>query len=269
MVIGLTGLLISLSGLVVGWYAIDRFASGMGSTLTLAADSLDRTEEGLLLMKDSLQEMQSGLTTSQQLVEHSSQSLQQMQPMLTRLTTVTSQDIPATLLEVEATLPQIADQVRAIDEALTLLSNFQLNQRFLGAELKFDLGFDYESAGALDQSIEEVGPNLANLAENFQQFESELQTTQQNFGQASRDVSAIATDLQDLNQQVTQLGPLVDNYLVVVNQAQSQVEQLRLLVRRQTLPLKVVLVGVMLWLAAMQLTPLYLGWSLMTHRADD
>jgi ABC-type transporter Mla subunit MlaD len=266
LLIALSGVALCVLGLIYGPDLVDNLAVGLESQLDLAADTLDMLSDTLVLAKDTTSRLDGGLQTLNSSIDHASQALAEVRPLLTEVSQIVSEDVPEGLEAVEAAVPGLAQTAGIAEDLLITLSNLELEQKILGYPIRFDLGLDYspdttmaESITALGESLEGMGPKLRGLEVYVDIADGSLETI-------GEDLVTITGDLVTLNETLVTLDPLLDEYLEVVSNAQGAVAQTSQGISQYVDQIKLALKLALVWLALTQIAPIYVGWSLVAAR---
>jgi hypothetical protein len=275
ILIGLAGLVICYLGARAGRDFADSIALSADEVLGRADSSLNTVEESLTQSRQSISAMVDTIATVRETTANLASTVDDTQPMLDELALLVGQDIPNTIGHVQDTIPSVAQTAKVVDETLRLLSRLQVEETIplINYDISFGLGVEYDPEIPFDQAVEEVGSDLAPLAETSASLEGELRTTMANMGLLSRDLTQLTVDLGRLNQEVSQFRPLLDEYSTQVSDMQAGIDvggarlEAQLSVARRAIVLAAV------WLGLSQLLPLYLGVELLKGnrmvRPDD
>jgi hypothetical protein len=266
LLIGSTGIGLSVVGIVIGRRAIEEMGANLANTLAITITGLSTVEGTLQLTKNTLNDFSQGLDTTQQIMVHASQSVSQTVPLVDQANQVVNL-APDTLSSVQRTISNIAAVTKAIDTTLIKLSKFKLNQNIMGFPLVFDLGIAYNSPDPqIDQSLTQVESNLGNLSKNLSHLDGDLKANSQNLSLISQDLQATAQNLGRVKGDMAKFSPMLDNYILIVSQLKDNLSQAQADLSRQLEMVKLVLTVVMIWVGLISLTPLYLSWTLLIER---
>lgn len=263
IIIGLFGVVLSIAGIIAGRQVVDSLGQTLAATLAATQTNLTTVTATLQQTKSTLKTANQLLQTTQQTILDASQTLSQTQPVLDQASQIASQEIPDSLNAVQATLPNIAATTRTVETTLTRLSDFELNESFLGRQLSFDLGIDYEQPQPpIDQSLAQMETNLGQLADSFRPLEKDLQVTSQNIALISQDLETLGQNLGQVNQDLAGFDLLLDDYLSMISDFQTSLEPLPANLPGWLAQAKLGLTLLLVWLGLTNLVPLYLGWEL-------
>lgn len=269
LAIGLSGVILSLAGLIVGHRFVDSIGDGLETNLTLTIESLETVKETLILTKATVRQMDEGLGTVQETADNVSVAIDDTRPLLQQASVVTTQELPQSIEAFQESMPALREVAGTIDETMRTLDSFNVDRSILGIPLAFDLGVEYDPEVPFDESVNQIGESLEGVPEQLRSLEEHIELTGENLQTISRNVSDIATNLGAINSTVGEVEPLLDEYITIITELSDSARQSRLMVQRQMDQVKVVVTVVMIWFGLTQVAPLYLGWELWTGRRDN
>jgi hypothetical protein len=263
LVVGVVGLALAGAGVAMSGRAIDAIGSSMDTTLTLLSDTLTTVRGTFELTKTTVDQANTGLLTASETSATVAQTVADSQPLIDQMTEVATGTVPDSLDAVEAAIPNLAAAAGAIDSALQTLGAFQFERTVLGQSFGFDLGLDYNPEVPLSETVLSLGASLDGLADELRGMEANLVLANSNLGLLSANVDTIATNLETVYGSVGQLAPLVDAYVIQIDQTQEMVTSSRGAMNAQLATVKAVAIVLILWFGLYQLVPLYLGWKMI------
>lgn len=277
LLVGLGGLVLSGGGLVFGRQAIDQVAVNLENSLQTTADSLDTVINSLVLAQTTLTDVGTTLGTASDTTETVATAVQESRPLLTQINTIATDQVPQTLEEVQTAIPNIAQVAGVVDNTLTTLNNFRLDESLtipipfgpeINIPLQFDLGIDYTPTEPFDQTVNELGASLEGLPEQLRGLETYLTVTSSNLQTISQGLHDVADDMEAVNGRISEFAPLLDDYLLLATTTQTKLQNTQQQLNTQLDTLKLVLTVVTVWLALSQLVPLYVGWELLRGKSS-
>lgn len=266
LLIGVLGIALSVAGMIVTQRLVDEMASGIDANLTLTLESMDTVRESLLLTQDTVAEINDGLDTVETTADDVAQALENTKPLLQEISDVTSEEVPDSLETVQESIPALLEVATTIDETLYLLSDFRIDQQILGIPLRWDLGVNYDPEIPFATSVEELGGSLEGLPAQLRSLQVYVDVAEENVDTIGADVTEIADSLQAVNENVAELDPLLNEYLVTVTEFSDSLRETRTTLAEQVRMAKRVLTLLLAWIGLIQVVPLYLGWELVTGR---
>jgi len=268
IIVGLGGIVLSIIGLRAAPRTIDTIGDSLEANLVLVSESLDTVQETLLLAQSTVGEVTGGLDTVEESAVHLGQTINQTQPLLDQVSTIASDEVPQSLDAIQATLPDLVQVAAAIDDTLTVLNRFKVDQQILGIPIKFDLGIDYNPAVPFDESVSQIGRSFETLPGQLRNLDDYVTVANDNLSLISEDVLAISGDLDGVNGRIAELDPLLEDYLRIVVELNDSTRQTRQIILGELNTLKRIVTIALAWVALSQLAPLYLGWELLRGRRE-
>ena len=273
LLIGLSGIAVSVAGVIGGRQAVDLVGVGLEEALLLTTDSLATVVDTLVLAKTTVSDVNTTLDTVEVAIVDAGQTITETRPLLMEISDVTSQEVPNSLEAVQQTIPNLELVAATIDDTLTTLNQFRIDETLsvpnpFGGEplftydFNYDLGIDYDPAVPFEQSVTQIGGSLDGLAPHLTDLSTQIDVVNDNLEVISKDVLAIASDLSVINERVAEIDPLLDEYIRLVTEVNDQIRRLRTGATEQLETVKLAITIVMVWFGLMQLAPLYLGWEL-------
>ncbi|GAB4266069.1 MAG: hypothetical protein Kow0080_06950 [Candidatus Promineifilaceae bacterium] len=264
--VGISGMALAAAGVRLGRQAVDSLGQTTLDSLTLLGDTLATVEDTLLLAKQTVDDVNTSLDTVSDTAVSVSQTVRQTKPLLGQVSTVVGEEVPDSLESLETAVPDIVAVAGAIDDTLTTLNNFRIDRSILGIPLQFDLGITYQPEQPFDETVAVLGDSIAVLPDQLRSLDIFLTVTSNNLDTISQDLNRLASDLQDVNGRISELNPLLDEYLALTTRLADQNRLVRAQIESQLANLKTAVLIVSVWFGLTQLTTLYLGWELLTNR---
>lgn len=268
IIIGLSGIILSLLGMRVAPRVIDTFGESLEGNLLLASESLDTVQETLLLARATVAEVTTGLDTVEESAVHLGRTLEQTRPLLDQVSTIASSDVPQGLEDIQETIPDLVQVAAAIDDTLTVLNRFKIDETILGIPIRYDLGIDYTPTIPFDQSVEQIGSSFEGIPGRLRNLDGYIKIANENLKLISNDVLAISQDLDDVNFQIAELNPLLDDYLRIVVELNDSTRQTRQILLAELAAVKRIINIALTWVALSQIAPLYLGLEFLRGRRE-
>lgn len=264
ILIALIGVILSVAGTYVVWSMVDGLGVGLDNTLGITSDGLDTVANSLLLAKATVEDVTHSVDTVQITTGNLSTTISDTRPLLNQVTLVATEDVPNSIQAVQETMPNVAAVAGSIDDTLETLSTFEFSQSFLGIDIGFDLGIEYEPEEPFEESISQVGGSLDGVPDRLRGLEPFLTTTNENMRIISENVETLAADLGNINENIENIQPLLDDYLDLVYRTNDLIGQTRRGLQDQLRPIKTIVMILFIWIGLTQVAPLYLGWELVS-----
>ncbi len=270
ILVGITGLLLSIGVTVVGFRIVDSAIQGVISSLALTIQSLDTVDDSLELVKTTIAQTNQAIETVELTADTISTTLADTGPMLDQISTVLTGTAPDSIEAVQGTIPNLVVVAGAIDNTLTTLSNFSfdLNLGPFGSQ-SLNLGVEYDPEQPFDESIEALGASLEGLPEQLRGLETHLTTSSNNVAAMSGNVAQLSDDINTINESVAQVIPLLDQYIAIVQDLGTNLASVQASLEAQGQNIKIGIIVLSIWFALYQIVPLYVGWTMVTSKKDD
>lgn len=268
LLVGLSGLILSIAGAIVGRRLVDDVIGNVDNSLTLTAQTLDTVEDTLILTRNTVAEVNEGLSTVEATTRNLSQTVSETQPLIDQVGTVTGEDVPQSLEAIQQTIPNLVEVAGAVDDTLVALSRFQIEETIpiVNYTIDMNLGVDYQPEVRFDDSIAQIGDSIEGVPGRLRSLQVYINVANENLTVIGDDLDQIAADLEDLNGQVDQVDPLLAEYMGTVTEIGDTVRLTRTTLAQQREQIRLIVTVAMIWLGLTQLAPLYLGWELLTER---
>jgi hypothetical protein len=179
---------------------------------------------------------------------------------------VVSQSAPASVEAMQEAIPALAAVAATIDQTLTTLSQFRINEDILGFELRYDLGIDYQPEVPFNRAFIGLGESLDGLPEELRSVDDNLAIANENLAAISDSITAISADIDTINGRVAEVPGQIDQYISIVNQINDTLKNVRTQVLQQQQTVKLVLTFVLIWWGFPQLALVMIGWDFLFGR---
>jgi len=278
----LIGLVILLATLVVlivlfaaAYYfgsALDVVAERVDVTLTLTVETLETVSATLSQTQSALVSINASLDTAAQTTANLSTTVVDTIPLLEQVAVVVSDQLPENVENIQAAIPNIAAVATVVDNTLTRLAAFKIDQTipipFNPIEIQYDLGIEYDPEVPFGDSMEQLGEGLEGLPEELRALRGELEISASNLQTLSEDLNTASGDVKSINAELAKFIPLLDQYLDLVAKAVAGIENIHADIFTNLEVVKLVGTALLLALALTQLAPLVVGLDLLTARHE-
>jgi len=252
--------------------AIDSISSGLDNSLALTVDALNTVADTLSQTQSTLSSVNDSMDTAAITTGTLSKTVADTIPLLDQVSFLVADQAPTNIEAVQAAVPNIAAVAGVVDDALTKLSSFKIDQTIPiplnPIDINFDLGIDYEPAVPFDETMLELGTSLDGLPVALRALDSQLAVSAANLETLSGNLDAAAGDIGAVNAEVAKFIPLLDQYLALLDQVIGTIDQLSAQIAANLATVKMVATILPIALAVTQLAPLVVGWDLLTGRSD-
>lgn len=266
LLIAVGGIILALIGIRFGHQLVDNTAAKLDQTLLQTSQSLETASETVILAKNSLTDVNDLLETAEMTADDIGQTVSGTRPTLDQISSVASDQVPASLETIEEAFPSLEQVAGVIDRTLVTLNSFRIDEQILGLDIQYDLGIDYAPEVPFDQSVRDLGQGLEGLPESLRTLKLYINVTNENLQTVSQDIHSLADNMQVVNGRIAELDPNLDKYLILIGQTNDSTRQMRAQINSEVESVKNGITLVMVWLAVTQIAPLYLGWELLTNR---
>lgn len=266
LLVGVTGVGIGVAGALLLPDVVDRIAAMLNDTLQRTSQGLDTVESSLLLARATMGDVNATLETVQENMVVLGQAVNETRPFLDQVSSVAAEDLPESIETLQTAIPDMAQVAGVVDDTLTTLNRFRIDENFLGLEIKYDLGINYDPEVPFDETVLSLGESLEGLPGSLRSLQVYANVTNDNLQEVSQGLYQIGAEMEALNGRLSEAEPLIDDYLRLITETNDATRQLRTQMSSQLDNVKTVILLVMIWLALSQLVPLYLGWELLAGK---
>jgi hypothetical protein len=264
LLVGIVGIGISVAGILFSFQVVDSLGAALNQTLELTSESLDTVTDTLLLTKQTVSQTGQAIGTVGETTDSVAQMLEDTRPLLDNVSTVATENIPDSLDATQQAIPNLVAVAGAIDNTLEKLSNFQYERTILGVPIGFDLGIDYQPEEPFDESVAQIGVSLEEVPDSLRGLQVHLDAANDNLAAVSGNLQTLTEDLAAIEGSVSEVGPLLDDYIRLVNEINGSITQSQANIDDQLQLVKIGLLILFVWFGLNQLVPLYLGADLIT-----
>ena len=264
LLVGIVGIGIAIVGVLFGFQVVDALGESLDETLALTSESLKTVNDTLLLTQQTVAQTGQAIGTVSETMDSVAQMLIDSQPLLDDVSRVATVDVPDSLDAVQGAIPNLVAVAGAVDNTLERLSSFEFERTILGIPLGFDLGIDYEPEEPFDESVAQIGSSLEEVPENLRGLQIHLDSANDNLGTIGDNLQTLTADLATIEGSVEEVGPLLDEYISLVEQIENNIALTRSELDDQLQTVKTGIIILFVWFGLNQLVPLYLGADLIT-----
>lgn len=269
IVVGIAGLIIAGAFTLYGRQLVDTVAVSLNTTTDLLLQTVGTTTDSLVNVKATIDEAANTLETVTDTAANLSTTLIDTEPLLTTVNDLATQTVPDSLEAVQTAIPNLADVAGTIDTTLSRLSDLRVERSVFGVPISFDLGVDYNPEEPFDAAVLQIGDSLVEVPQQLRSLEDSLSAAVDNVGLVADNVQQLSEDLVGVTTSIVQFGPLLDEYIGILNQTATSLEQTRDNFQANLNLIKWVIVGLGLWFALYQVVPLYVGWQMLTEEGEE
>ena len=266
LLVGLAGVGISIVGWRVLPEMVDAVHANLEATLVQTSAGLDTVEASLLLAKDTIRDLDTTLSTVETNMTDLGQAVSETRPFLDQISSVTSDQLPESIETLQTSIPDMAQVAGVVDDTLTTLNRFRIDESFLGFDFNYSLGVDYNPEVPFDETVLRLGDSLDGLPGSLRSLKIYANVTNDNLEEISQGLYQIAEDMETLNGRLTEIDPLLNDYLLLITETNDATRQMRAQMSSQLDRVHTAIKIAMIWLALSQLAPIYLGIELLAGK---
>ncbi len=188
VVAGVVGVVVALAGAAIGVAFVRGLTATSIEALALSETVLTSVDDAAVVLDTTLVDVATTLDTAGGTVDETIATLDEVATTLDDLTIVITEEVPDSLDAVGAAMPQVISTAGVIDSTMRAL-------RFVGV--------DYDPSAPLDESLQEVDDQLAEIAPSLRGQRDGLETVGAGLDAVATqgdtlvgDVAAVAADLE-------------------------------------------------------------------------
>jgi tetratricopeptide (TPR) repeat protein len=180
----------------------------------LLRDTLDTTQDGLVLAANSLESSIVSITTLETTVEATARSIDDTAPMIETFVILTREDLPNAVNSAQLSLVAAQDSAEIIDSVLSALAAIP----FMPNDL-------YNPPVPLHVALGQVYESMENLPDALSTMEESLNLTSQNLEVIQADINLMAEDIHEINISMGEAQTVMSDYQKLVSDYQSRLER--------------------------------------------
>jgi len=263
--VGLVGLVGGLYGLCWLQGAAEQMEQNVVSGMDFGLEGLETISETLIILNQTVDDTVAALDTAVLSSQSTAETLDAIRPAVQELSDVVTSDLPETIRAIQDTMPALEQASSAIDTTLRTLAAFQWSTviPIVNYELGFGLGIEYDPPIPLNASVAQMSAALSDIPDHLAGIQADLLRTDHSLGQTAASVAQMGESLDTVSQDLHATSEAIEEYQDLVARATNQMRRTRWNIRQQIQTGRVLLSGVLVWLALSQLAPLYLGCTLL------
>lgn len=245
---GALAVLGSLVGLAVGWVFIGTVGDAVSDTVDVSRRALLSVGETTRVIDGVFDDVAGSLRDVQTTLADTSLTLTSASVITRNLGDVVTDEIPASVDAVRASLPALIDTASVIDTAMRGLSF---------------LGVDYDPDIPLDESIELIDARLAEIPLLLQGQQGTLDAVASDLGEFSSSTLTIADDLATIRVRLADASVVLDGYGSIASESTGLLDELESNVGSGVRLLRVLLVVMGVGVAATQTVAIAAGLAIL------
>jgi len=254
LVTGIAGIGAAVTGAVVGRRSVDQAMAGLNHALSLGSGSLETVDDTLLQTQATLSSVNDLVDTAAGAAAGLSETIEATGQSVDQISEMAAAEIPAILEALQSTVAELARAAGAIDVALDTMT------LLTGGLVDF-------SAGVPDATpARELETSLAGLTRDVRGLATDLARVSQSVEPISRDAVILASDLSTINEDLRGFAPILDEYVAMIEDIREGLAEARASLPRLVRIAKLAITVLAVWLSALHLAPLVLGWGLVAKK---
>jgi hypothetical protein len=251
---GIVGAAAGIGAAILSWSMLGSAATASTRSVELADRLLESMSGTVMSVEDALGAVAGGLRTTQQSAADASITLTQLSALTSNLGELVSEDVPASLDSVRASLAPIEATAGVLDGTLRALSFF---------------GVDYDPETPLEEAIDDLDRRLADIPADLRRQGPLIESAADSLGGFGSDTLVVAGDLSDLRRELITTAATVAGYQATIDDAALLVADVETNLTGRLDALKWVMVVIALALTITQTVPITFGlWLLQNEVAD-
>jgi hypothetical protein len=271
-VLGGVIMLVGLVGLVFGIYALVWVQSAAEEVERDLVGAMDSGLNGLEVVSDTLVVVVQMVEDAGAVIESAATSSQNAAGTIDsigagvrEMSDVIAFDLPDNIQQIEDKLPALEEAGAAIDKTLRTLADFQWSATIpiINFPLELGLGIEYDPPVPLDESVAQIGVALGELPLELSGIQASLLETNLGLRNTADSMEAIGDSLASVQGDMDRLADVLEEYDELVAGATDQARLIRRDLRARIQGIRLTITGILVWLTLSQITPLYLGTTLL------
>jgi hypothetical protein len=271
ILIGLVGLVFGLYGLYWLQGAAEQAERDLVSAMDGGLDGLEVISDTLVIVAQAVDDAGTVLDSAAASSQSAAGTIDAMRPAVSEMSDVVAYDLPDNIERIQETLPALQQAAEAIDKTLRTLADFewQATIPIINYPLEFGLGIEYNPPTPLDQSVAEMSVALGQLPDQLTGIHASLLDTHRQLGETADSMEAIGDSLATVQGDLDATADVLIKYSDLVARSTDGTRAVRRDLRDRIQGVRLVLSGVLAWLAFSQLAPLYIGATLLVDRERE
>ncbi len=240
------------AGLAISF--VSRATAASVDALRLSETVFEAVDETGRILDDTFVEVAEGLDTVQVSVADASITLDRMTGVTDELTSLLTDEVPASLDAVRDTMPQLIRTAGVIDTTMRAL-------RFVGV--------DYDPDAPLDEALIELDDRLATIPEDLRDQRPGLEDIGRRVGEFAGQSRTIAADVGDIRDGLDESRMLIEEYQATAAEARSLTGGVADRLTSQSGAVQWVIIAIAAALVIGQTLPLAAGWWVLSRVGNE
>jgi ABC-type transporter Mla subunit MlaD len=263
--IGVLGIIVSIAGVIIGNQLVRQVEESVDDSLVITGDALAAVNDSIQLTATTVTTLRTGVGTLTTTLAAVQDSVGQTATALDNSTEFLSGSLPQSLDAVADVLPTIESIAGTIDEALRLAS-------------RAPFGPDYDPERPFDEAIAELSTAIGPLPDQLRQLSADTEGLSGSATEIATQLEELATTVLALDDQLAQVGRLVDRYARTASEATTLTTESRADLQQSAKETRTLLALLGIVFALGQVVPIWLGVvligdtparTIIARKADD
>lgn len=248
--IGLLGLFASLAGIVIGRGLVTQTDLALERSLALTADTLEALQSSIVVAEETMALVEGGLAQAEATTRDLVTTVEDGSEIMTSTADLTEGRLADGLESVEESLPALVEVASVIDVTLSALSSIPF-------------GPSYSPDEPFDESVREIQRSIAGVPDDLRAQAAMIREAGVNLGEVGEGTAAISEDLAAIRLGLTGAVDVLSTYTATATDAADLIAETRAGLGRQATMARLLVTLLGLTVAAGQIVPLGLGWTLL------
>ncbi len=256
-VVSIISLAISAGSLIGVWVARPAVTSAVQDTLDLLVDTLTTTQRALQVSDQGLRDAADSVTTLIRSTGSLADSINHAGTALDSTATLVQDDLPKTIAAARTALNSAQDTARVVDNFLSGISRISF------------LNVNYNPEVPLNVAIGRISDSLNDLPATLTQIGGDLDRMNGDLPKVVKSVREMSSVIGPIHTALMRTRTVVGEYEAQLARARPAVESMRGGVPNDLTLFASILTFVLLWLIALQLMVLAIGWRWFKRGKDQ
>ncbi|MEM5773426.1 MAG: hypothetical protein AAGU05_00385 [Anaerolineaceae bacterium] len=269
MIAGILGLLLSVTGLVAVWMVKPDVYTSVSTTVTRLDTSIETSRNAMEIAGKTLSAAVSSVDALSEMLANTAVTVEDTQPVMTKLNTVIGKTLPSTLEAASESLVTAQQAAAVLDDAIRSLETFRMilsATPLLGSFIQPSETYNpevplAESLGQLATELDNLPATFTSMSGDIDKADDNLATIQENLTTMSASVAEISVNLADYESMLSESQASMTALQDMLGSLQRDLGR----ILNWTAG---ILTLFLLWLLAAQIVILSQGWELYHGTAD-
>jgi septal ring factor EnvC (AmiA/AmiB activator) len=213
IIVSILSLVISLFLIFQMWKSKDAVTERLVSALTAVSETLATTEEGLVVVNDTLGNASTSINALSGTTLTLADNVDKTSTTIDSFSTLFTEQIPQTISNTQTAIVSAQTSAAVIDGVLVGLSAVPL------------VGLDYDPETSLSTSLGVVAESLNPLPGSIKGIGDDLSATSTSLTTLESDIQNISTNVATISENLLEAQDVVKQYQKQINQLQATIEQ--------------------------------------------